>query len=123
MTPTGVFAISKPIDGQGATHANGGTVGFAAKTTRKPMPGTRPAVANGGKTCEGPAGVREGGMGKMYLAYLRDPDATRSARCIGCTGGGGAAQAAPRCMTRTGFSGSVSRSWPIGEERGSAALG
>jgi catechol 2,3-dioxygenase-like lactoylglutathione lyase family enzyme len=30
--PGGVFAITKPIDGQDATHANGGTIGFAAKS-------------------------------------------------------------------------------------------
>ena len=34
-------------------------------------------VANGGTTCEDPPGVREGGMGKMYLAYLRDPDGNK----------------------------------------------
>ena len=28
-TKTGVFGITKPIDGQPATHANGGTIGFA----------------------------------------------------------------------------------------------
>ena len=30
-------------------------------------------VANGGEACEEPPGVREGGLGKLYLAYLRDP--------------------------------------------------
>ena len=30
-------------------------------------------VANGGTTCEDPPGVRQGGMGALYLAYLRDP--------------------------------------------------
>ena len=34
-------------------------------------------VANGGVTCEDPPGVREGPSGKMYLAYLRDPDGTK----------------------------------------------
>src|SRR5947209_5235115 len=28
-TKTGVFGITKPIDGNTATHANGGTIGFA----------------------------------------------------------------------------------------------
>jgi catechol 2,3-dioxygenase-like lactoylglutathione lyase family enzyme len=28
-TKTGMFAISMPIDGDAATHANGGTIGFA----------------------------------------------------------------------------------------------
>ncbi len=27
MTPTGVFAVTLPIDGKPATHANGGTIG------------------------------------------------------------------------------------------------
>jgi len=34
-------------------------------------------IANGGKTCEDPPGVREGAGGKMYLAYLRDPDGNK----------------------------------------------
>ena len=28
LTPTGIFAVSKPINGDAATHANGGTIGF-----------------------------------------------------------------------------------------------
>jgi predicted lactoylglutathione lyase len=35
------------------------------------------AVANGGTTCEDPPGLREGPSGKMYLAYVRDPDGTK----------------------------------------------
>jgi catechol 2,3-dioxygenase-like lactoylglutathione lyase family enzyme len=77
MTPTGVFAISKPIDGKGATHANGGTVGFAAKTTAEADAWHAAGVANGGTSIEDPPGVREGGMGKLYLAYLRDPDGNK----------------------------------------------
>ncbi len=77
MSPAGVFAISKPIDGKGATHANGGTVGFACATTAQADAWHAAGVANGGITCEDPPGVREGGMGKMYLAYLRDPDGNK----------------------------------------------
>src|SRR3990167_3552059 len=29
----GAFAVGKPIDGEPACHANGGTIGFAAKDT------------------------------------------------------------------------------------------
>ena len=29
-SPTGTFSITRPIDGQSATHANGGTIGFLA---------------------------------------------------------------------------------------------
>ena len=32
MTPTGVFAITKPIDGKPASCGNGSTVGFAMKS-------------------------------------------------------------------------------------------
>jgi catechol 2,3-dioxygenase-like lactoylglutathione lyase family enzyme len=77
LTPTGVLAISKPINGEPATHANGGTVGFACSTTAQADAWHAAGVANGGKTCEEPPGVREGGMGKMYLAYLRDPDGNK----------------------------------------------
>ena len=32
ITKTGVFSVSKPINGQAATFANGGTIGFAANS-------------------------------------------------------------------------------------------
>jgi len=73
MAPTGVFAISKPIDGEPACHANGGTIGFAAKSPEEVEAWHAAGVANGGRACEDPPGVREGGLGKLYLAYLRDP--------------------------------------------------
>lgn len=73
MTKTGVFAISTPIDGQPACGANGGTIGFAIESTEQGDAWHAAGVANGGTTCEDPPGLREGGMGKMYLAYLRDP--------------------------------------------------
>ena len=34
-------------------------------------------VAAGGTSIEDPPGVREGGFGKLYLAYLRDPDGNK----------------------------------------------
>jgi len=76
-TPTGVFSVSKPIDGKPATIANGGTIGFACSSTEQADAWHAAGVANGGTTCEDPPGVREGGMGKMYLAYLRDPDGNK----------------------------------------------
>ena len=77
MTPTGIFSVSQPINGEPATHANGGTVGFAASSPAVAEAWHAAGVANGGTTCEDPPGVREGGMGKMYLAYLRDPDGNK----------------------------------------------
>jgi catechol 2,3-dioxygenase-like lactoylglutathione lyase family enzyme len=76
-TKTGVFAVSLPIDGKTATHANGGTVGFAADSPEQAAAWHAAGIAHGGKTCEEPPGVREGAMGKLYLAYLRDPDGNK----------------------------------------------
>ncbi len=76
-TPTGVLSITKPIDGKPATAANGGTIGFNASSPELAEAWHTAGVANGGTTCEDPPGVREGGMGKMYLAYLRDPDGNK----------------------------------------------
>jgi catechol 2,3-dioxygenase-like lactoylglutathione lyase family enzyme len=77
MTQGGIFAVSKPIDGKPATAANGGTIGFACSSPEQVEAWHAAGVANGGTTCEDPPGVREGGLGKMYLAYLRDPDGNK----------------------------------------------
>ena len=77
MTPAGIFSVSQPIDGKPATSANGGTIGFAASSPAQADAWHAAGVANGGKSIEDPPGVREGGMGKMYLAYLRDPDGNK----------------------------------------------
>jgi catechol 2,3-dioxygenase-like lactoylglutathione lyase family enzyme len=77
LTKTGVFSVSQPIDGKPATAANGGTIGFACETPEQVEAWHKAGVTNGGKTCEEPPGVRQGGMGKMYLAYLRDPDGNK----------------------------------------------
>jgi catechol 2,3-dioxygenase-like lactoylglutathione lyase family enzyme len=76
-TPTGVLSVTKPINGEPATAANGGTIGFTAASTAEADAWHAAGVANGGMSCEDPPGVREGGMGKMYLAYLRDPDGNK----------------------------------------------
>lgn len=73
MAPTGIFAISLPIDGKPATCANGGTVGFAVKSPEEADAWHAAGVANGGTSIEDAPGVREGSGMKMYLAYLRDP--------------------------------------------------
>jgi catechol 2,3-dioxygenase-like lactoylglutathione lyase family enzyme len=76
-TPTGVFSVSLPIDGEAATTANGATIGFACSTPEQADAWHAAGVANGGVPIEEPPGVREGGMGKLYLAYLRDPDGNK----------------------------------------------
>ena len=77
MSPTGAFAVTKPINGAPATAANGGTVGFVVADPATVDAWHAAGVANGGTTCEEPPGVREGGLGKMYLAYLRDPSGNK----------------------------------------------
>jgi catechol 2,3-dioxygenase-like lactoylglutathione lyase family enzyme len=77
MTKTGIFAISKPINGEPACGANGGTVGFSVDGPAQADAWHAAGVANGGTTCEDPPGVREGAMGKLYLAYLRDPSGNK----------------------------------------------
>ena len=69
--------ITKPIDGQSATHAKGGTVGFAVQDPAQADAWHAAGVANGGVSIEDAPGVREGPMGALYLAYLRDPDGNK----------------------------------------------
>lgn len=73
----GIFMVSPPIDGQPATHANGGTIGFAMDSPAQADAWHAAGVAAGGKAIEDPPGVRSGGFGDLYLAYLRDPDGNK----------------------------------------------
>jgi catechol 2,3-dioxygenase-like lactoylglutathione lyase family enzyme len=75
--PTGMFSVSLPIDGKPATVGNGGTIGFACQSSEQVDAFHAAGIANGGTTCEDPPGVREGAAGKLYLAYLRDPDGNK----------------------------------------------
>ena len=77
MTPTGIFIITKPINGDVASCANGGTIGFACDSPEQLHAWHEAGVANGGTTCEEPPGLRDGEFGKIYLAYLRDPDGNK----------------------------------------------
>ena len=70
----GVFLVSKPIDGKAATHANGGTIGFTMSDSKQVDAWHKAGVANGGAAIEDPPGIRQGAVGPIYLAYLRDPD-------------------------------------------------
>lgn len=71
-TKTGTFGITKPIDGEASTHANGGTIGFTCESPEQVKGFHDAAVANGGKSIEDPPGLRPGAA-KLYLAYVRDP--------------------------------------------------
>jgi catechol 2,3-dioxygenase-like lactoylglutathione lyase family enzyme len=73
----GLFMVTKPIDGKAATHANGGTIGFAMTGPEQADAWHKAGVANGGKSIEDPPGVRQGAAGPLYLAYIRDPDGNK----------------------------------------------
>lgn len=73
FTRSGVFALTLPIDGEIASHGNGSTVGFSAQSVACVEAWHQAGLENGGEICEAPPGVREGSVGKMYIAYLRDP--------------------------------------------------
>ena len=68
------FCITEPINGEAASPANGGTIGFKCKSPEQVRAFHDTAVANGGQSIEDPPGLRDGDLGAMYLAYVRDPD-------------------------------------------------
>ncbi|MCW2337650.1 catechol 2,3-dioxygenase-like lactoylglutathione lyase family enzyme [Sphingobium sp. B2D3A] len=77
----GTFGIISPINGEPATHANGGTIGFAAADKDQVDAFHAAGVANGG-TSEGEPGKRPQAPGNAYGAYLRDP--TGNKICVFC---------------------------------------
>ena len=70
----GVLCVSEPINDEAATFANGGTIGFKCNSPELVRQFHDTAVAHGGTSIEDPPGLREGAMGSLYLAYVRDPD-------------------------------------------------
>jgi catechol 2,3-dioxygenase-like lactoylglutathione lyase family enzyme len=70
-SPDGLFAISKPINGQPASCGNGSTIGFSASSPQQIEEWHAAGIANGGTTCEDPPGIRQ--PSGIYLGYLRDP--------------------------------------------------
>jgi catechol 2,3-dioxygenase-like lactoylglutathione lyase family enzyme len=72
-----VFMVSSPIDGEAACHANGGTIGFNFDTPEEVDAWHKAGVEAGGTSIEDPPGYRENAFGKLYLAYLRDPDGNK----------------------------------------------
>lgn len=68
------FCVSEPINGEEATPANGATIGFKCSSPEQVKIFHDTAVAHGGKSIEDPPGLRDGGLGPLHLAYVRDPD-------------------------------------------------
>lgn len=72
-----VFAITKPINAEPASHGNGCTIGFSAKTSAAADAWHAAGLANGGSACEEVPGVRNSPKGDLYLAYLLDPSGNK----------------------------------------------
>jgi catechol 2,3-dioxygenase-like lactoylglutathione lyase family enzyme len=71
------FAVVEPINNEPATAANGGTIGFKCTSPEQVKTFHDVAVAHGGVSIENPPGLREGALGPLYLAYVRDPDGNK----------------------------------------------
>ena len=71
------FCVSEPINGELATCANGGTIGFKCSSPEQVREFHNAAITQGGTSIEEPPGLREGSMGAMHLAYVRDPDGNK----------------------------------------------
>ncbi|MGE5563048.1 MAG: VOC family protein [Bacillota bacterium] len=72
-----VFMVSKPINGEAACCANGGTIGFNFDSPEEVKAWHDRAVAAGGTSIEDPPGFRDLSFGRLYLAYVRDPDGNK----------------------------------------------
>ena len=64
------FIVTIPIDGQEASHANGGTIGFEMANSEDVYAWHKAGLANGGQSSESEPHVRPDGK---CVAYLRDP--------------------------------------------------
>lgn len=77
FTDNGVFALTKPINGEAACHGNGSTIGFAASSPELADAWYAAGLAHGGVACEDPPGIRSGAGRELYLAYLKDPSGNK----------------------------------------------
>ena len=71
------FCVTQPINGEPANVGNGSTFGFKCSSPEQVRQFHDTAVAHGGTSIENPPGLREGAMGALYLAYVRDPDGNK----------------------------------------------
>lgn len=71
------FCVVEPINDEPATFANGGTIGFKCSSAEQVQAFHDAAVAHGGRSIEEPPGLRQGSLGPLYLAYVRDPDGNK----------------------------------------------
>ena len=69
--------MTEPINSEPATFANGGTIGFKCNSPEQVREFHDTALAHGGTSIEDPPGLRDGSLGAMHLAYVRDPDGNK----------------------------------------------
>lgn len=74
---SGLFLLTKPIDGGEACHANGGTVMFKAGDVDTVNAWYDAGLANGGSDVNGRPG--EGALPGSIMGYLRDPTGNKVA--------------------------------------------
>ena len=72
-----LFMVTQPINGQPASVGNGSTVGFALDGPDQIDAWHAAGVAAGGTAVEDAPGWRPRDYGRIYLAYLRDPDGNK----------------------------------------------
>ena len=68
----GQFLVKLPINGDAATHANGGTIGFNCSSTTMVDDWYLAGMSNGGISIT-PPNLDDRGVYKLYLSYIRDP--------------------------------------------------
>jgi len=71
------FCVSEPINGEPATFANGGTIGFKCDSPEQVRAFHDVALKHGGVSIEEAPGLRNGSLGPMHLSYVRDPDGNK----------------------------------------------
>ncbi|MEQ8557545.1 MAG: VOC family protein [Henriciella sp.] len=72
------LVVGEPLDKEPASAGNGLTIGFSVDSPEQGDAWHAAGLANGGSECVGPPVTRERpDGGKIYLAYLRDPDGNK----------------------------------------------
>ncbi len=73
---TGLYFITKTQDGKPATHANGGTIMFRAKSAAEANAWYQAGLAHGGRAEDAPG---PGGIPGTVMGRLRDPTGNKIA--------------------------------------------
>jgi len=73
----GALMITRPLNGEPATAANGGTIAITLASEETVKAWHEAGIANGGSSAEDPPGVRIYPSGRVFSAYLRDPDGNK----------------------------------------------